>query len=52
MKTSFGTLVFALYFNSGISNEEIKYRFFLNHLPQRKQEHGGWKEPQAKDKFL
>ena len=46
--------MFTLYFNFGISTEEkkIKYGLLSNHLLQRKQEHGGWKEPQGNDKHL
>ena len=31
---------------------KIKYGLLSNQLSQRKQEHGGWKEPQGKDKRL
>ena len=32
--------------------QKRKYGLLSNHLFQRKQEHGGWKEPQSNDKTL
>ena len=30
----------------------MKYRLISNHLFQRTQDHGGWKEPQGNNKLL
>ena len=30
----------------------MKHRLISNHLYRRKEEHGGWKEPQGNDKIV
>ena len=54
MRGHFRTLVFAFYFNFGISimKKKIKYGLVSNHLLQTTQEYDGWKEPQGNNKFL
>ena len=50
----FETLVFALYFNFGLSIvkiKKIKFGLLPSHLQEHKEEHGGWNEPQCNDKF-
>ena len=42
----FGTLVLGLW------RQKLKYRLISDHLFQTTQEHGSWKEPQGKTKFL
>ena len=43
------TLLLALHCYCG---DKKKHRFLSNHLFQRKQEYGGWKEPQGNDKLF